>query len=379
MLDEETLETVANGGLMDVEKWPGMVEPLIERLEYIVYNVFPMPQVPPEPTPITQQQSPSNLTTSFLQEPNSIPSSSNKENANPAGAQASAQSTEPSIPPPSSSEPIPNSQPQSSAIPTLPTPVQLLLDSSRSSLRSLFNTKPPHTIQRLAELIIRPNRHYKTLPAYLRAVDRVVSVTSTADVFPLQMHAGTDKTNGILNGVESGPMFSDHALGSDESLGGALLTPIPWLSSVTSPEAEGETGALLSGDHGTMSETPAQQQSFQETTTAEDAALPTSSAVENGAMEDTSPQQTDTSEEVPHARGPRTLGIEDMGLQDGKGVEMTLESEGGINDPTEQNGQPQNDGGQDPSKENADGDGDITLDDAKNASDEAKGEEQSQS
>lgn len=36
--------------------------------------------------------------------------------------------------------------------------------------------------------------------------------------------------------------------------------------------------------------------------------------------EESSPQ----AEEIPHARGPSLLGIEDMGLQDGKGVEMTL-------------------------------------------------------
>lgn len=36
--------------------------------------------------------------------------------------------------------------------------------------------------------------------------------------------------------------------------------------------------------------------------------------------ENSSPQP----EEIPHARGPSVLGVEDMGLQDGKGVEMVL-------------------------------------------------------
>ena len=36
--------------------------------------------------------------------------------------------------------------------------------------------------------------------------------------------------------------------------------------------------------------------------------------------EKTSPQP----EEIPHARGPSVLGVEDLGLQDGKGVEMVL-------------------------------------------------------
>ncbi|KAF7588131.1 hypothetical protein BBP40_006131 [Aspergillus hancockii] len=242
MLDEETLETVANGDSMDFEKWPGMVEPLLERLEYIVYNVFPMPQVPPEPTaPVTEQQPSSNPSASFVQESTSVPPSSTQENATPAEPQPP---TEPSMPAPSSDEP---SQQQLSANPSLPPPLQLLLDSTKSTLRSLFTTKPPHTIQRLAELIIRPTKHYKTLPAYLRAVDRVVSVTSSADIFPLQTQSNLTQPNGIMNGTDSGLLFSDHALGSDESLGGALLTPIPWLSNIASPEAEGEAGTSLPG------------------------------------------------------------------------------------------------------------------------------------
>lgn len=36
---------------------------------------------------------------------------------------------------------------------------------------------------------------------------------------------------------------------------------------------------------------------------------------------------TDPSEEVPHARGPPVVGVEDLGLQDGKGVEVNLNEE----------------------------------------------------
>lgn len=36
--------------------------------------------------------------------------------------------------------------------------------------------------------------------------------------------------------------------------------------------------------------------------------------------ENSSPQP----DEIPHARGPSVLGVEDLGLQDGKGVEMVL-------------------------------------------------------
>lgn len=44
----------------------------------------------------------------------------------------------------------------------------------------------------------------------------------------------------------------------------------------------------------------------------------------------TSPEPSD---EVPHARGPIVLGVEDMGLQDGKGVEMRLAADGAADVP----------------------------------------------
>lgn len=155
------------------------------------------------------------------------PESSTRENAAPTDPQT-----------PSTSERVPNSQPQSSMQPsedTLPPPLALLLNSIRLAIRSFFLEKPPHTIQRLAELILRPTGHYKTLPAYLRAVDRVVSVTSGADVFPPSTPADiSPQPNGPVHPTNSAGAYlaPDYVsgLGSDESLGGALLTPIPWLN-----------------------------------------------------------------------------------------------------------------------------------------------------
>lgn len=148
--------------------------------------------------------------------------------------------------PPPSSERVPDSQPQPStqqpsSDETLPPPLALLLNSIRSAINSSFTEKPPHTIQRLAELILRPTAHYRTLPAYLRALDRVVSVTSSTDLFPFHMEATTAaaaaaQPNGLLhpgNSATSYLVTDTHAFGSDDSLGGALLTPIPWLSNVS--------------------------------------------------------------------------------------------------------------------------------------------------
>ncbi|KAF4768582.1 hypothetical protein N7455_012277 [Penicillium solitum] len=321
-LDEEALQTAANGGAIDLERWSGMAGPLIERLEYIVYNVFPMPQARPEP--IGQQPFPNHSS-----QANSIPESSNKENTSPTDIQTSPQAARTGSPP--SSERVPDSQPQPSGASTdgrIPPPLAFLLSAIRSSIKSFFEDKPPHTIQRLAELVLYPTKHYRTLPAYLRAVDRVVSVTSSADIFPFQTPAVTDaQSNGLVlpgnsSGVYMAPEFAQ-GLGSDESLGGALLTPIPWLTNASfeGEDANGDSGILVEG----TAALPTQPEE-QGTTTL----VPTE-AEETAAT--TSPEPSD---EVPHARGPTVLGVEDMGLQDGKGVEMRLATDGAADTTTTQ-------------------------------------------
>ncbi|KAF4226238.1 hypothetical protein CNMCM6805_004885 [Aspergillus fumigatiaffinis] len=388
-LDEESLETVANGGSMDYYKWPGMVEPLLERLEHNVYNAFPMPKFHVEPQSPAAQQQPS----SYSQEPNSVPPSSNKENTPPTETENPSQSTIPAsaATPPPSGERVPDSKPQSfvdSSTDTLPPPLMLLLDSIKSTLKTFFASKPPHTIQRLAELVLRPNAHYRTLPAYLRAVDRVVSVTSTADIFPLQTEPSAGQVNGVLNGGGHSFMFPDHAPGSDESLGGALLTPIPWLTGASSPGNDG--GATLSeglvpGDSLSLVAQTSQPAQVQQQVQGDNASNPTAqgqsseTTAENETMGGTSPPPADSSEEIPHARGPPILGVEDMGLQDGKGVEMTLaqnanaladRSSAQAEQPTS-TAEEQTENQEPASRANTDNDGDIQLDDAKEAGESA--------
>ncbi|KAI9376015.1 hypothetical protein BJX61DRAFT_492389 [Aspergillus egyptiacus] len=379
-LDEESLEIAANGGLMDLDKWPAMVEPLLDRLEYIIYNVFPMPEIPPEPASSLQfQQNYLNPTSSFIHDPSSIPSSSNKENAAPPDLQTPPRPSPSSLIPPSSTERVPDSLPASQAgasNPALPAPLLLIHQSIQSTLRSLFAAKPPHTIQRLAELVLRPNAHYKTLPAYLRAVDRVVSVTSSADLFPLPMQSGAAaaQPNGTINGSANTFGLSDDALGSDESLGGALLTPIPWLSNTASP---GPEGTAIDEASITTTVPVLQQQLLNQPTD------PTQSEQQILKPSDTTLEgetTTEPTEEVPHARGPSVLGVEDLGLQDGKGVEVTLSntqagtdgaqtSEAGAGEPSSASAAGPG-GAAEPTADltttslvDADGDGDITLSD----------------
>lgn len=116
---------------------------------------------------------------------------------------------------------------------TLPPQLLSLLSSLRSTLKTSFATAPPHTAQRLAELILRPTHHYRTLPSYLRALDRVLSVSSPANVFPLPaVGSSMASANGrLLNG--SSTPDSSNTPGGEDFVGGAVLTPIPWLNVTT--------------------------------------------------------------------------------------------------------------------------------------------------
>lgn len=125
---------------------------------------------------------------------------------------------------------------------------------------SKFERQPPHTIQRVAELILRPGRHYKALGPYLHALDRVVRVTSTVANYPLppaipdmsrlpRPGGGGGAGGGGGDDDEDDPAEhiawsnpANSTLGTDEALGGALLTPIPWLTQ-RSPERGGGNGS----------------------------------------------------------------------------------------------------------------------------------------
>ncbi|PYH84486.1 hypothetical protein BO82DRAFT_352039 [Aspergillus uvarum CBS 121591] len=427
-LDEESLETAVNGGAIDSSKWPNLVEPLLERLQHNVYNAFPMPRVPAAPA---QPPTLPSAATILAQDPtattnNSTSASNSADTSDPPNLQTPPQptATSPTTTPLSSSERIPDSQPDPSSssttnAPTLPAPLDHLLTAVSTNIRTLFASKPPHTIQRLAELILRPTAHYRTLPAYLRAVDRVVSVTSPADIFPFQTTTGTQQPvlphhqqpNGTLNGsaaaaaaTEPSFMFSvDNALGSDESLGGALLTPIPWLhNAASSPDGDSDQEAAGGGIVGVIGQSETGFAAAAETTTIGSGGgggggggEPTTATTtgendpENevmGGMESVPAEPV--VEDIPHARGPPVVGVEDLGLQDGKGVEMNLDGaaesgqqqqdqtqkesqesaaslQGGPQQQEQQSSQGEGQAQEGNAKPGTDGDGDIALEDAK--------------
>ena len=237
-------------------------------------------------------------------------------------------------------------------MPELPPFLDPVYQSIITNLTTTFSKAPPHTLQRLSELILHPRAHYRTLPTYLRAVERVVSVSSPLSLFPLpSTTVSTDASSTLLNGVTH---TSNIALGSDESLGGALLTPISWLREQQS-EIRTESTETIDGPNGAGSIetvsilvnganiTPAQQlaetmreagavtqgellrqeqeagvvpltqtQTGRQTRSATARSAAASAAA--GGRHDTE-EASDSKEDAPHARGPEEVGMEDMGPQ----------------------------------------------------------------
>lgn len=156
-------------------------------------------------------------------------------------------------------------------------------------------------------------------------------------------------TNGIVNGVGSGTGGGgilwtnsdsrngyDAALGSDESLGGALLTPIPWLKNgvstnsveASSPRSDplGEpldpnaNGMVPEREDGAVTQGELIRQE-QEAGIVPVSQTLGSRSVGNGETED---GELEDSDAMPHARGPDIVGAEDIGLQGGKTVEVSI-------------------------------------------------------
>lgn len=203
-----------------------------------------------------------------------------------------------------------------------------------------------------------------------------MSVSSGADIFPLPIAMPipgniTDSSlpNGLANGASnSGFLVTDNSLGSDEALGGALLTPIPWLTDATIPGGNRDQGAdgsdssphsspgsgLVGGGLGpvptreaggvTQGELIRQEQeagvvpaTHQHHTHQMQPESTIATREGRGEIEAQTSPPAEDGEEIPHARGPAVVGVEDMGLQDGKGVEMSLSASEGAAVSEEQN------------------------------------------
>lgn len=281
----------------------------------------------------------------------------------------------------------PNEQPaqqaQDASTHSAPAPIPPALQRTYSYIRecltSQFTAQPPHTIQRLAELILFPKQHHNFLHSYLNALDRVVSVYSGLNALPNPIPNPSPQANG------ASAHHAPNAPDSDESLGGALLTPIPWLrdsgvyfgAGTSSPSSPGPNGAnadatsgseTSSSDGGggggvptpdspssdsTSTSTPstsaapdrrpagavtqgellrAEQRASsppapiaslasmrQVSPDAQVAVAHAAAVAEGGPADSSAATLVPLPDEQPHARGPENIGLEDTGLQSARG------------------------------------------------------------
>ncbi|OAL47282.1 hypothetical protein IQ07DRAFT_682749 [Pyrenochaeta sp. DS3sAY3a] len=350
---EAILQRAADEGSLDSAEWPKTLQYILDRLDEIV-SEFPKPPTDPSGTLNTELPSrPQTRNAVSSQESHAT----DKENAPPA--------TPPRPPVPTFTTSDSNS---------LPNDITTFYSSIRAALTNNFSKHPPHTIQRLAELILEPKRRYRYLPPYLRALDRVVAVSSPLTVFPLPQ-AVLPTAGGLLNGTTSVPSSQSSTLGSDESLGGALLTPIPWLQNRGQNELISESTEIVDGPNGagrieTVTVGMLASNGRPETTQVSQIAsshpegetLPSTGPVTQGEIlrqeqeagivlnnphsMTTSPTRTtigdveagptiletvEGEEEAPHARGPEVIGLEDTGLQKPGGG---LDIEGAVGRPS---------------------------------------------
>lgn len=224
----------------------------------------------------------------------------------------------------------------------LPSDTQALYTSCLRTLKTTFSDTPPYTLQRLAELILHPQRHYRFIPSYLAALDQLLSVSSSTTDFPMPaLHVNANST--FLSNGDT-PPSSDSGLSGDESLGGALLTPIPWLKRDSGP-APAPAPEPRSSDP-----TPDPPHDFDDQLSTH-ASLRAEGAVTQGellrqeqqagvipvaqtrrAASHSLPEQTPDQDGVTHAhaRGPDEIGMEDMGPQDQTGAGRPLDIEGAM-------------------------------------------------
>ncbi|KAL8650014.1 MAG: hypothetical protein Q9226_005320 [Calogaya cf. arnoldii] len=327
MASEDTLlDSLAKDGRMDYSEWPSLLRRIQQKLDFIARHDFPIPSIPLPHVP------PSSIKDEVVK-PDPSSQDAQKEDISPGSPSLPSEARQPPEP-----EPMPSPPNTAMAPPagTLPPHLLSLLSSVQSSLRSSFSEAPPHTAQRLAELVTQPRSHYRSLPSYLRALDRVVSVSSPATLFPLPNTTSTAHGS-YLNGTITPVGTNDSD--PDETLGGAALTPIPWLretlhsssgermvgsdlrtestSVIDGPNGVGSVETVTVAVNGNTRQSPAAVTQGELIRQEQEAGVVPVPMARSTAPLDVGRRKEDADEEevVPHARGPEVIGMEDMGPQ----------------------------------------------------------------
>ncbi|KAF4553494.1 Hypothetical protein D9617_7g032220 [Elsinoe fawcettii] len=377
---EEILEAAARDGSLDIAEWPKVLENVLQRLHSIVYSEFPFPVTPPVSLAPTERPDGEILGASPIAVPSPSPRNTQQDGSiepldalsqasntakETAPAAAAAGKRDVSMGPPPSRNATNTNRADDDALAPYPD-MHASYNSSINILKTSFAGSPPYTVQRLAELVLQPRKHYRFLPPFLNALDRIVSVSSSTTAFPMLQHA-PPTTNGML--FPNGDDDKTNGLSGDEGLGGALLTPIPWLRNTSATddivtrqqdgELHTEGTETIEGPNGagrieTVSVTvngvsSASQATASPTTTGDEQAeltteqtLREQGAVTQGELirqeqeagvvpvaqtsarrgvgptgEAHGSLEDEDGEELPHARGPEEIGISDLGPQEG--------------------------------------------------------------
>ncbi|KAF3925215.1 hypothetical protein ABW20_dc0103751 [Dactylellina cionopaga] len=324
MKSDEELDALvtqmAADSTIELEHWPDVLEYMLKRLDWIAYNSFPLPKPPPllgpkppasisrESTVLIQpsEEQDSNPSTQAVAENRDSSQTPTNATSDPSAPTVDVEATQPDPPteaPTASQDQPPTSEEEKFLPPTLLSS----LTSITTLLSTSFTHAPPHTIQRFAELLLKPNKHYRSLAKFLRACNRVISVTSGLDKFPLPI--SHDGTHPVSNTIPIGSGL----VNENEEITGATLTPIPWASAreyvanqngdAAGSPASGEAAATLSGDDGagiSQGELLRKEQ--------EAGVVPLSQA--GGALENSGNAPGEI-----HVSGPPELGAADLGPQ----------------------------------------------------------------
>ncbi|KAJ2494654.1 hypothetical protein GGI11_008755, partial [Coemansia sp. RSA 2049] len=103
----------------------------------------------------------------------------------------------------------------------------------------------PFTIQRIAELLVWPERHYRSAMKFLRAIERVVYVTSTVEDFPPTSTKPKESSDGTSN--DKGSNDAGDGPAAIEGVGGASGGVAGQPSSLFSFLASQDTSSAGSG------------------------------------------------------------------------------------------------------------------------------------
>lgn len=194
-----------------------------------VFDEFPTPKEPPKLSAHSSSDPPSSPPKVL---PSQLPSSdtptkSTPQDQIPPSSPPQAETAFPTSAKIDQSSNVSSTDPNTVNSNTLPPPLLAEYDYIVRTIGSTFREEPPHTIQRFSELLLYPKQHYRYLPAYLNALGRLVAVSSTSVTFPLPPIESAYAASVLVNGTSS---TTTHAHEGEDNLGGALLTPIPWLN-----------------------------------------------------------------------------------------------------------------------------------------------------